>query len=61
MIITVQASSDAPGAWPIARALLEVIEPGSGKHCVEIERFPDGSESFHHHRLDVTITVAHWN
>ena len=44
-------------AWPIARAMLEAIEPGAGRHCLWQEVRPVEME-WRHHRLGVAIIVT---
>lgn len=39
-------------AWATARAILEQAEPGSSGHC--LRRLDNG---WHHHRLDITVTL----
>lgn len=43
--------------WPVARAVLELCEPGAGGHCLAVE-YPDGQgppNGYRHQRLGVTV------
>lgn len=43
--------------WPLARAILEAIEPGAGAHCIEHWKGSGGRIGWTHHRLGVDISV----
>lgn len=54
-------TTPALGPWTIAASILELIEDGASRHCIRrtVDKVDRNYEdhTFHHHRLDATITV----